>query len=102
MSIKSKNPKSRLFLHQSKFLFDNNDYFESLYYKIKNVEYNDSDVISKVEIDVIIDVQNYLDEKRHSVLSEVFEHKDIPQHVLNSANEYSTLVKKYGSTNPKP
>lgn len=90
MSKASRFKKDRLFQYLNKFTYGGNDYLESIYYLIKNVERNDKSKITKIEVIFIIDIQRYLNLGEHDTIEKTFEN-DIPQDFINNANAYEEL-----------
>jgi len=92
MSILSQFKKDRLFQYQSKFQDGDTKYFESVYYLIKVVEYDDDNKPVKVITDHIIDVRNYLELKtQHEKIEKVFT-KDFPEHIVANVKIYEKLL----------
>lgn len=90
MSKASRFKKDRLFQYINKFTYGGNDYLESIYYLIKNVERNDKSKITKIEVIFIIDIQRYLNLGEYNTIEKTFEN-DIPQDFINNANAYEEL-----------
>ena len=90
MSKASRFKKDRLFQYINKFTYGGNDYLESIYYLIKNVERDDKSKITKIEVIFIIDIQRYLNLGEYNTIEKTFEN-DIPQDFINNANAYEEL-----------
>ena len=61
MSISSRYKKDRLFQHINKYdAIVDNRYFESYYYLINSVQYDDKDKPVKVSITVLLNVEEWL------------------------------------------
>lgn len=60
MSLHSTDPKKRLFLYYNKFKFEGMDYEESFYFSIRQLHYNNRNILEEIEISVYITVENYL------------------------------------------
>ncbi|MDI5949467.1 hypothetical protein [Flavobacterium yafengii] len=90
MSKASRFKKDRLFQYINKFTYSGNDYLESLYYLIKNVERDEKSKITKIEVTFIIDIQRYLNLGEYNTIEKTFEN-DIPQDFINNANAYEEL-----------
>jgi hypothetical protein len=91
MSKSSRFKKDRLFQFHNNFKYSGNDYLESVYYLIKDVEYNDKNQVIKITITVIIDIQNYLNLKEHHKIEKTFEN-DIPKEVLLNVKAWEALL----------
>lgn len=92
MSITSRFKKERLFKSISKFSKPvDNDYFESIYYLINSVEYNDKKKVTKVVITIIIDVKNYLELQHHRKIEETFE-DTIPRNIIDNIKVWELLL----------
>ena len=90
MSKASRFKKDRLFQYINKFTYGGNDYLESIYYLIKNVERDDKSKITKIQVIFIIDIQRYLNLGEYNTIEKTFEN-DIPQDFINNANAYEEL-----------
>ena len=91
MSKASRFKKDRLFQYINKFTYGGNDYVESFYYLIKDVEYNNENQVIKVVIIVIVDLQCYLNLKEHHKIEKIFEN-DIPKEVLTNVKAWKMLL----------
>lgn len=92
MSITSRFKKDRLFQFIDKFSVPvDNDYFESYYYLIRSVEYNDKEQLSKVCITIIIDIKNYLNLKPYRENEQTFT-ENFPDHIIANVNALKVLM----------
>ncbi|EKT4502366.1 hypothetical protein [Flavobacterium psychrophilum] len=91
MSKASRFKNDRLFQFRNSFKYGGSDYIESLYYLIKDVEYNNEDQVIKVVIIIIVDLQCYLNLKEHHKIEKIFENS-IPKEVLMNAEVWEMLL----------
>ena len=91
MSILSRFKKDRLFQFFNPFTEGGNSYQESFYYLINSVEYDKDNKVSKVDISIIIGIQNYLQLKEHKIVKETYENS-IPKHILLNIKAWENLL----------
>jgi hypothetical protein len=92
MSITSRFKKDRLFQFIDKFSVPvDNGYFESYYYLIRSVEYNDKKQLSRVCITIIIDIKNYLNLEPYKEIEQIFT-ENFPDHIIANVAVLKVLI----------
>jgi len=91
MSLYSRLKKERLFNYVSRFQDGGVEHQESIYYLIKDVQYDNKMTVISVTINTIIDVASYLELKYHRKTEDTF-NTNIPQHILTNIKVWEMLL----------
>lgn len=91
MAIKSLDPKGKIFLNETRFVYGGINYYERMYFTIEDYEYIGNRLLW-VTINMILDITAYLTKRENVTYKITLSDPDISVEVKRAVREYQDIL----------